>query len=313
MKQYHEINFVRTVLILLVILVHIVHFGALYPAVKEGILGFMMPSFLVVTGYLVNVEKSVKEFLLYLFRTFVPYLVMVLGFSVLSFYLPVRDGITEISAAVLLEKVFLTSIGPYWFLYVMIGCGICYYLSFRILPIGKNTFVRLLVFAALLYLVSLVLPLMAVKIVMYYFFGAALRQFKFAYNKFDNSGWIEGIFFFLFLFFTDNRDWGSIVIVLTVSSFLVFSNWLYRFLPSRFTRFTDWMGMNTLPIYLFHPVFTMLGKYYHPLFAWEKSELLYTFVTLALSVAGSLAIAYFLDRTHLTTLFARKKFFRILD
>ena len=56
MKQYHEINFVRSVLILLVILVHIVYFGELYPTVKAGILGFMMPSFLVVTGYLVNIE-----------------------------------------------------------------------------------------------------------------------------------------------------------------------------------------------------------------------------------------------------------------
>lgn len=42
MKQYHEINFVRSVLILLVILVHIVYFGELYPTVKAGILGFMM-------------------------------------------------------------------------------------------------------------------------------------------------------------------------------------------------------------------------------------------------------------------------------
>lgn len=104
MKQYHEINFVRSVLILLVILVHIVYFGELYPTVKAGILGFMMPSFLVVTGYLVNIEKTFKEFSLYLFRIFVPYLIMVVGFSVLSAFLPVRDGIAEITVSVLLEK-----------------------------------------------------------------------------------------------------------------------------------------------------------------------------------------------------------------
>lgn len=224
MKQYHEINFVRSVLILLVILVHIVYFGELYPAVKAGILGFMMPSFLVVTGYLVNIEKTFKEFSLYLFRIFVPYLIMVVGFSVLSAFLPVRDGIAEITVSVLLEKVFVSSIGPYWFLYVMMGCGICYYLSFKILPIGKHVAVRLIAFAGLLYLASLVVPLMTVKIVMYYFVGAALRQLKLEYSSVFSPTVLGGFCLFALLFLTNDRDWGSILVVLTVIEFLAFSN-----------------------------------------------------------------------------------------
>lgn len=209
MKQYHEINFVRSVLILLVILVHIVYFGELYPTVKAGILGFMMPSFLVVTGYLVNIEKTFKEFSLYLFRIFVPYLIMVVGFSVLSAFLPVRDGIAEITVSVLLEKVFVSSIGPYWFLYVMMGCGICYYLSFKILPMGKHVAVRLIAFAGLLYLASLVVPLMTVKIVMYYFAGAALRQLKLEYSSVFFPTVLGGFCLFALLFLTNNRDSGE--------------------------------------------------------------------------------------------------------
>lgn len=263
MKQYHEINFVRSVLILLVILVHIVYFGELYPAVKAGILGFMMPSFLVVTGYLVNIEKTFKEFSLYLFRIFVPYLIMVVGFSVLSAFLPVRDGIAEITVSVLLEKVFVSSIGPYWFLYVMMGCGICYYLSFKILPIGKHVAVRLIAFAGLLYLASLVVPLMTVKIVMYYFAGAALRQLKLEYSSIFSPTVLGGFCLFALLFLTNDRDWGSILVVLTVIEFLAFSNWVHRFLSPRLSNYADWIGMNTLPIYLI-PYLRWLGSSISP-------------------------------------------------
>lgn len=310
MKQYHEINFVRSVLILLVILVHIVYFGELYPAVKAGILGFMMPSFLVVTGYLVNIEKTFKEFSLYLFRIFVPYLIMVVGFSVLSAFLPVRDGIAEITVSVLLEKVFVSSIGPYWFLYVMMGCGICYYLSFKILPMGKHVAVRLIAFAGLLYLASLVVPLMTVKIVMYYFAGAALRQLKLEYSSVFFPTVLGGFCLFALLFLTNNRDWGSIFVVLTVISFLAFSNWVYRFLSPRLSDYADWIGMNTLPIYLFHPIFTMVGKFYLPFFAWDSTGICFTILTLLLAVCGSLLIAWLLDKTNLSNVFGRKKFFR---
>lgn len=60
MKHSTEINFSRAVLILLVVLVHIVHFGTTYPAVKEAILAFMMPAFLFITGYLANVDNLQK-------------------------------------------------------------------------------------------------------------------------------------------------------------------------------------------------------------------------------------------------------------
>ena len=66
MKYNNEIDFFRTILIGLVILVHIVNFGNIYPSIKEAILAFIMPTFLVITGYLVNINKSVKDYVLYI-------------------------------------------------------------------------------------------------------------------------------------------------------------------------------------------------------------------------------------------------------
>ena len=45
------IDFQRALLIVMVILVHIVNFGTLYPEVKARIFSFFMPAFLIITGY----------------------------------------------------------------------------------------------------------------------------------------------------------------------------------------------------------------------------------------------------------------------
>ena len=139
-----EINFSRAVLILLVVLVHIVHFGTTYPAVKEAILAFMMPAFLFITGYLANVDKPAKAFGRYVLQIFLPYFIMVVGFSVLSYFLPVRDKLTELSVNAISERLFVTSIGPYWFLYVMLGCGLLYRLSGLIVRNKERSFLRIL-------------------------------------------------------------------------------------------------------------------------------------------------------------------------
>ena len=62
MKQRNtDIDWIRAILIILMILIHIVSFGNAYPHLKAGILSVMMHTFLIITGYLVNIEKSPKE------------------------------------------------------------------------------------------------------------------------------------------------------------------------------------------------------------------------------------------------------------
>ena len=134
MKRNTDLDLIRAILIILMILIHIVSFGNAYPHLKAGILSFMMPTFLIITGYLVNIEKTGKQMGNYLKCLALPYVIMVTGFSVLSYYMPVRDGITELSLSQIGEKIFITSIGPYWFIQTMIICGTLYYFSFR----GRN-------------------------------------------------------------------------------------------------------------------------------------------------------------------------------
>ena len=140
MKQRNtDIDWIRAILIILMILIHIVSFGNAYPHLKTGILSFMMPTFLIITGYLVNIEKSLKEMGRYLMCLALPYVIMVTGFSVLSYFMPVRDGITELSLSQICEKIFVTSIGPYWFIQTMIICGILYYVNMLLIIVPMSS------------------------------------------------------------------------------------------------------------------------------------------------------------------------------
>lgn len=313
MKHSTEINFSRAVLILLVVLVHIVHFGTTYPAVKEAILAFMMPAFLFITGYLANVDKPAKAFGRYVLQIFLPYFIMVVGFSVLSYFLPVRDKLTELSVNAISERLFVTSIGPYWFLYVMLGCGLLYRLSGLIVRNKERSFLRILTFGLLLYGVSFVVPLMSVQNVMYYFLGAALRQCNIQYTNFIKPSRFALFLFIFIIVFLGVRTWVSFGIVWAVYEFLAFTSWLSTRLPQRLEYSFNWLGMNTLPIYLFHPIFTLASKYYLPFFAWDQTAICFTIVTLLFSVSGSLMVAFALDKTHLTQLFGRKAFFRNIN
>lgn len=132
LRKNSDIDFIRSILIILMVLVHIVSFGNTYPHLKAMILSFMMPTFLIITGFLVNIDKTFSLFGKYLLCLILPYVIMVTGYSVLSYYMPVRDGITMLSFYQICEKIFVTSIGPYWFIQTIMICGSLYYLSFKV-------------------------------------------------------------------------------------------------------------------------------------------------------------------------------------
>lgn len=72
----------------------------------------------------------------------------------------------------------------------------------------------------------------------------------------------------------------------------------------------SFIGRNTLPIYLFHPIFTMAAKYYHPFFAFDKSEILFAVFTILIAIVGSLAIALLMEKTKVAYIFGKGKMLR---
>lgn len=326
MKQRNtDIDWIRAILIILMILIHIVSFGNAYPQLKAGILSFMMPTFLIITGYLVNIEKSPKEMGRYLMCLALPYVIMVTGFSVLSYFMPVRDGITELSLSQICEKIFVTSIGPYWFIQTMIICGILYYVSFKgaiwgTLRQGKTTMsttTSLFIFATLLLLLSKT-PALSPSAATYYFIGAVLRQCHIGFDRIFRPSPVALLLWINLLGLEEWYDWGTLAIVFScwccISSLMWIHSLIKRLQDNACVRKTEdtllYIGRNTLPIYLFHPIFTMVAKFYHPLFSWDRSEIIFALVTIFIAIAGSIGIAKMMEKTHLAYLFGKGKMLR---
>ena len=326
MKQRNtDIDWIRAILIILMILIHIVSFGNAYPHLKAGILSFMMPTFLIITGYLVNIEKSPKEMGRYLMCLALPYVIMVTGFSVLSYFMPVRDGITELSLSQICEKIFVTSIGPYWFIQTMIICGILYYVSFNgatwgTLRQGKTTMSTtssLFIFATLLLLLSKT-PALSPSAATYYFIGVVLRQCHIGFDRIFRPSPVALLLWINLLGLEEWYDWGTLAIVFScwccISSLMWIHSLIKRLQNNASVRKTEdtllYIGRNTLPIYLFHPIFTMAAKFYHPLFSWDRSEICFALVTIFIAIAGSIGIAKMMEKTHLAYLFGKGKMLR---
>lgn len=291
----------------IVILVHIVNLEELYPSAKTAMFTFFMPAFLIITGYLVNIDKSPRQFGGYIMRIALPYIIMVTAFSLLSLVLPVRDGLEELSVKALAKRVFVTSIGPYWFLYDMIVCGVVYYAVFHFFASSLNIASRLSILAFLLYVEAYFLPLLSFQSASLYFIGVVLRQWGSFRGIFRPS--FFSLFPFIFLIFQRDlwNKWLCLLLPFFAISFLI---WCYDHISPRIRDCMNYLGHNTLPIYIFHPIFTMLSKYYLPLFSFDPTGVLHAAVTLMASFAGSIFIAKILDRTGLSRIFGTKTMLR---
>ena len=331
MKRNTDIDFIRAILIMLMILIHIVSFGNMYPHLKAGILSFMMPTFLIITGYLVNIEKTRKQMRKYLMCLALPYAIMVTGFSVLSYFLPVRDGITELSVSQICEKIFVTSIGPYWFIQTMIICGTLYYISFsgtldsahpekktnKECSRSKSITRSLFLFAILLGIVAQT-PALSPSAAAYYFIGVLIRLSHFEFSKLFRPEPLAMALWAYLLSRDDWYDWGSLAVVASCWCCISSLMWMSSLIGLKPTSEGNnktvstllYIGRNTLPIYLFHPIFTMAAKFYHPLFAWDKTEISFALFTVALAIIGSIVIAKMMEKTKLAYLFGKGKILR---
>ena len=308
--RLYEIDFVRFFLIIAVVIVHIANFGSVHPEAKSVILSFLMPTFLLLTGYLVNVEKSPREFVKYLIRLFLPYAIMVIGYSVMSFYLPVQDRLTEMSFDAIMDKVFITSIGPYWFLQTMIVCGIVYYACFHFLRSHFELTSILYVLCIALIFIADNSPVLSIKAASYYFLGVALRQTHVTFNGFFKKSPFAFLPIIILLLHKDMRDWGSIAILAVAYCLISFLSWLGGLVCEwSLCKYILFVGANTLPIYLFHPIFTMLAKFYLPLFAFDSTGIIHAITTVVIALLGSLLIALIMEKSRLSYLFYRPTFF----
>lgn len=291
-----ELDFLKCVFILLMIVFHLVYIGNRYPVAKAFVYTFHMPGFLIISGYLLHVQKPVPQFLRYIQWIFVPYLLMESGYVAMASILPIREHIQQLTFGLFLDKLFLHPLGPYWYLHTLMLCGIVTYV---VAQFASHHRVWMLLGVLLCLWVLALLGLVTWINAVYFCVGVALRLYHRPFIDTFHPAWWSFIGIVLVATCVPNalqrHTIGGMLIVYFVISFLL---WLYPYLPKGAAKISLFIGRNSLILLLFSPMFTVLSKLFQSYLLFEPSGMLFMLVALLFTVVGSFTVAYILQKLH---------------
>lgn len=299
MTRQNHIDLIKCVMIVLMVAFHLQYIEHLYPTAKQVVFTFHMPVFLLISGFFTSVHKSGSDFLHRLGRIALPYVLAEAAYAVASAYMPVAGGVERLSVGVVLDKVFLHPLGPYWYLHTLAVATTVSWLVARLRRLTEGA--QVVLTAGLLLALSAWGGWLSLTGAVYFSIGLALRQWGlglFAVSRATLWSLLPVVGLCLF---PENRNaltLGGLGVSLLVGNFLTA---LCQRLPQRALRGPLWLGRNTLPILLFSPVFTMAVK---PLARWlepiDATGLLFLLLALVIAVGGSVIMAWMADRLGLS-------------
>lgn len=291
-----ELDYLKCVFILLMIVFHLVYIGNRYPVAKAFVYTFHMPGFLIISGYLLHVQKPVPQFLRYIQWNFVPYLLMESGYVAMASILPIREHIQQLTFGLFLDKLFFHPLGPYWYLHTLMLCGIVTYFVAQFA--SRHRLLMLLGVLLCLWVLAL-LGLVTWINAVYFCVGVALRLYHRPFVDTFHPAWWSLIGVVLVVTCVPNalqrHTIGGMLIVYFVISFLL---WLYPYLPKGMAKISLFIGRNSLILLLFSPMFTVLSKLFQSYLLFEPSGMLFMLVALLFTVVGSFTVAYILQKLH---------------
>ena len=295
--RIEALDYLKCLFVLLMVAFHLAYFADGYPLLKQWVYTFHMPGFLLISGYLMRVDKTLHQFSRTLLWLAVPYLILESSYITLSAFMPVRDGIEHLTLSTFADKFFLHPLGPYWYLHTLILCGIGYFIVWK--RRNYSTISRLILLGFYFAGLSFV-PLVAWDVSLYFFLGVVIRQSKLSFLQVFHPSWLAFIALLWLACYPETFHKGSLGGLITV--YLVISAALAVFphlLPS-IKRATLFLGRNSLALFLFSPIFTMMCKIFIPYLAFDSSRLLFLALSLPLCVLGALAVCRVLDALHLS-------------
>lgn len=203
-KRIEELDFLKALFILLMITFHLAYIGDGYPYLKSFVYTFHMPGFLIISGYLSKVNKPVRSYGRTVLWLAVPYVVMEVGYVVMSSLLPVRDHIPILTVEVILDRLCLRPLGPYWYLHTLIICGTLYFSVFR--WVKARTFSRLIILGIAYYILAQS-GIISLACAMYFLVGVLVRQSSLSFLTIFRRSWWSLVVLAIFFFYpsTFNR------------------------------------------------------------------------------------------------------------
>ncbi len=294
-----ELDWLKGIMIILMVVFHLGYIGDLYPAAKAFVYTFHMPTFLLISGYLLNTTRPIEAFGRKILWIIIPYMALESAYVAASAVLPVRESVDKFSLLLLLDKNLLHPLGPYWYLHTLILCSItCYvveHLPLRWRIFGPGS--RLIVSGVLLYALSCS-GLVNEANAFWFLAGAAIRIGGLRLTNVFFPSWFSIIPICFIALHHEWFDRASLPGILLAGSMISWLTALWRqYGDLKVFQAISYLGRNTLVIFLFSPIFTMAMKQFLPLFQADRSGLSYLLCATTTAILGSLGLGLASDRT----------------
>lgn len=312
-KRVEEIDFLKCVLIVLMVAFHLAFFADQHPYAKDFVYTFHMPGFLIVSGFLAptwNRSNPRNFFSGKILWILVPYLIMETAYAGASAFLPVRDGIGELSLKSLSEAIFLHPVGPYWYLHTLMVCSCIYFAASKWEK--WNGLMTFIICGAIFTLLSSTeIRIIALSSGLYFLIGAAAKRYTDNFFSIFHPRWwmvfpLIGLTAFPACF--DRFSLGGMAIVYAAVCCIM---GCYTFIIYKGAKDALlFVGRNSLLVLLFSPLFTMAAKWAIPLFSFDPSGTCFMLIATPFSIIGSFAVAKCIEWVKLSPFFfGREKVF----
>ncbi len=297
-----QLDYLKGVFILLMVVFHLQHINQTYPLLCKAVYTFHMPAFLIISGYLINLNKDIMSFGKSMLRLAVPYLVFETLYLLMIFFMGKAFGtsnqIENLDLWEFLLKILTSPVGPYWYIHTLIICSTIYYFIHKLCK--KEEFAGLILTGLALYGISNVISGLEWRNVIYFLIGLCIQR--------SNRNFIETIppsfiaIFPLILLFSSSDNFyresiaGVAITVLMISLLL----YTYNHASSMLRRFSCYLGKNSLAIVVFSPAFTIITKKVVPYFAFDPTAISFLLFALCFVISGCLFTAWLFDKLHIS-------------
>lgn len=266
-------DFIKGIMITLMVTFHLPLNGLIceaYPYVYT----FHMPTFLVLSGFFLKVEKDNKLFYRGLSNIAIPYIlfqsIYLFVIGLLPQYIPTANHIENFSFKTIVYGLLFKPYGTYWYLHTLLIYAICLKICYEI---AKKELLHAIVlsiscFAILDYFLEGFEFTYAI-----YLIAGSICKLIYIKNKDIKISSITSIIPIFIIFVCSSNPsryqltTGFVITLLMIS----FCSALYKYIPQRTSIIINYIGRNSLCIVLFSSYYNVVIKFIAPYFSFDKT------------------------------------------
>ena len=312
-KRIHQLDYLKGIFILLMVLFHLALVEETYPIVREAVYTFHMSAFLIISGYLANVDKQPGAFAKGVLRIAVPYLLFEALYILMQYFLGrslgAHNAIESLTATDFVTRLLTMPTGPYWYLHTLVICTLIYWLVYRVLRLQGIS--GLALSGLILFGLSLVIEGLDWSNVIYFLIGLFVMRSGLSFLRVFTPSFIALLPLIVLFAFRENYHNGSLagvaITVLVISLLLAIYPYCFKVIRNGLC----YIGRNSLAIVVFSPIFTIVTKMAAPYFSFDPTAICFALIALSVIVACCLMCAYLSDKLKLSRfIFLKDKFYR---